>query len=110
MDEPKMTRDDIIRMAREVGFVAYGEDAGEYRIPTPAFHNRLERFFHMAQAAVIEQGYRKCAEGQKTTQFCGMLQQAVLAEREACAKVCDKFNFGQAPKMIQDAIRARGQA
>ena len=32
------------------------------------------------------------------------------AEREACAKVCDKFNFGQAPKMIQDAIRARGQA
>jgi len=32
------------------------------------------------------------------------------AEREACAKVCDKFNFGQAPKMIQDAIRARGQS
>jgi len=31
-------------------------------------------------------------------------------EREACAKVCDKFNFGQAPKMIQDAIRARGRA
>jgi hypothetical protein len=31
-------------MAREVGFVAYGEDAGEYRIPTPAFHGRLERF------------------------------------------------------------------
>jgi hypothetical protein len=31
-------------------------------------------------------------------------------EREACAKVCDKFNFGQAPMMIQRAIRARGQA
>ena len=38
------------------------------------------------------------------------MQEAVAAEREACAKVCDKFNFGQAPKMIQDAIRARGQA
>jgi hypothetical protein len=32
------------------------------------------------------------------------------AEREACAKVCDEFNFGQAPQMIQKAIRARGQA
>ena len=31
-------------------------------------------------------------------------------EREACAKVCDKYNFGQAPAMIQNAIRARGQA
>ena len=31
-------------------------------------------------------------------------------EREACAKVCDEFNFGQAPMMIQRAIRARGEA
>ena len=29
------------------------------------------------------------------------------AESEACAKVCDKFNFGQAPMMIQKAILAR---
>jgi DNA phosphorothioation-dependent restriction protein DptG len=34
----------------------------------------------------------------------------VAKEREACANVCDKFNWGQAPKMIQDAIRARGEA
>lgn len=31
-------------------------------------------------------------------------------EREACAKVCDEFNFRQAPMMIQRAIRARGEA
>jgi 5'-deoxynucleotidase YfbR-like HD superfamily hydrolase len=31
-------------------------------------------------------------------------------EREACAKVCDEFNFGQSPIMIQRAIRARGEA
>ena len=30
-------------------------------------------------------------------------------EREACAKVVDEFNFGQAPMMIQRAIRARGE-
>ena len=46
-----MTQDDILRMAREVGFVAYGEDAGEYRIPTPAFHNRLKRFAALVAAA-----------------------------------------------------------
>jgi hypothetical protein len=84
-----MTRDDIIRMAREVGFVAYGEDAGEYRIPTPAFHNRLERF-----AALV-----------------------ATAEREACAKAVlaiandDAGNpYKQALRIGAEAIRARGQA
>ena len=31
-------------------------------------------------------------------------------EREACAKLCEEFHFGQAPMMIQRAIRARGEA
>ena len=31
-------------------------------------------------------------------------------EREACAKVCEEFHFGQAPMMIQRAIKARGEA
>ena len=86
-----MTKDDIIRMAREVGFVAYGEDAGEYRIPTPAFHGRLERFFQAAYAA------------------------GAAAEREACAKVCDEnakyCNHPFHREAIQSqafAIRARG--
>jgi hypothetical protein len=34
---------------------------------------------------------------------------AIKLEREACAKLCDKYNFGQAPMMIQQAIRARGE-
>jgi hypothetical protein len=34
---------------------------------------------------------------------------ATAKEREACAKVCDEFNFGQAAMMIQRAIRARGE-
>jgi len=36
-----------------------------------------------------------------------LLDSAITKEREACAKVCDEFNFGQAPMMIQKAIRAR---
>lgn len=35
-----------------------------------------------------EEGWRKCAEGQKTTQFCGLLEAAVAAERDACIKAC----------------------
>ncbi len=76
-----MNRDDIMRMAREVGFVAYGEDAGEYRIPTPAFHNRLERFAGLVSAA----------------------------EREACAKVCEDAPEPDGQDLA-DRIRARGQA
>ena len=97
-----MTRDDIIRMAREVGFVANvsEEHWGEVPYaklchPTPtstALFKMLERFFHMAQAA----------------------------EREACAKVLDEM----ADQMVADmepspainwvrnraaAIRARGE-
>jgi hypothetical protein len=37
------------------------------------------------------------------------LEDAVLAEREACAKVCDD-HFGWTPRMIGETIRARGQA
>jgi hypothetical protein len=77
---------DIIKMAREVGFVAYGEDAGEYRIPTPAFHCRLERF-----AALV-----------------------AAAERNACAAIARKWdvdhpgsNYGGC---IATLIQSRGQA
>jgi len=36
-----------------------------------------------------------------------LVEEAVLAEREACAKVCDDNYFAI---MAADAIRARGQA
>ena len=39
-----------------------------------------------------------------------VVAKATAVEREACAKVVDEFNFGQAPMMIQRAIRARGEA
>lgn len=53
-----MTREDILRIAQEVGFVAYGEDIGEYRIPVPAFQSRLERF----AALVAEAERAACLE------------------------------------------------
>ncbi|MCA2570666.1 hypothetical protein [Microcystis sp. M42BS1] len=34
-------------------------------------------------------GYRQCAVGQKTTQFCGQLEEAVKRERIRCATICN---------------------
>jgi hypothetical protein len=122
MDEFKMTRDDIIRMAREAG-LPYEYDTGRI-----LYLKQLERFASLVAAAereaMIEQGWRQCAKDQRTTQFCGMVEQAVLAEREACAKVCEAQEnkvVARHPARIEfdpntmmgrkcaTAIRARGQ-
>ena len=42
-----------------------------------------------------------------------MIEEAVKAEREACAKICDSFqerDVGMQPAECAGAIRARGQA
>lgn len=36
---------------------------------------------------LMAMGWRRCAEGQKRTQHCALLEAAVLAEREACAEI-----------------------
>lgn len=80
-----MTEDDIIRMAKKAGF--------ELDCCSLEWHDRIERFFHMAQAA----------------------------EREACAKLADEQLMNTSDLMsmppkssaawnIAAAIRARGQA
>jgi len=66
--------------------------------------NEVEKGFRLA-------GYRRCAEGQGETQFCAMLEAAVLAEREACAQICehDAAKFGVTDDVCAALIRARGQ-
>ena len=104
-----MTRDDIIRMAEHAGF----------GMPVQVFQFRaeeLERFAALVVAEkeqqMIRDGYRKCAEGQRTTQFCGLLDAAVKAEREACAEVAESYEprCDVCPKGVANAIRARGEA
>lgn len=60
---------------------------------------------HIVEATLKEQGWRQCAEGQNTTQFCAVVEQAIQDEREACAKVCeDGLLWGQ---RYAAAIRSR---
>ena len=77
-----MTRDEILTLAREAGVMPL-----DHFYVTDVF---LQRFVHLVEQRMIRDGYRKCAEGQRTTQFCGLLDAAVKAEREACAKVCEE--------------------
>ncbi len=59
-----MTRDEVIRMAREAGAKDYG--TGEEGVTALMLRDdAIERFFHMAQAA----------------------------EREACAKLCESMDL-----------------
>lgn len=63
------------------------------------------------RAEMAKEGWRQCAVGQRTTQFCGQLEAAVLAEREACARVCDLMDHDE-PRLgaaCACAIRRRSE-
>ena len=103
-----MTRDEIIRMAREARLA---EPYHPFN-PWGASQEALERFAAIVEKHLIASGYRKCAEGQRTTQFCGQLEAAVLAENEACAKACEATDDGTPYNLTSEcaaAIRARRQ-
>ena len=82
-----MNRDDIIRLARESGWT-------EYSLLHAVEVQRLETFAALVAAAERErmksEGWRQCAKGQRTTQYCGLLEDSVKAEREACEQVCER--------------------
>ena len=103
-----MSRDDIIRMAREAG-LHIATDVNWMPIIGGEYAERFAALVAAAEReAILKDGWRQCAKDQRTTQFCGMLQQAVLTEREACAKLIDGFGTTLANgEMLAEAIRAR---
>lgn len=81
---------------------AYGE---------PPWHGRSEAIDALRAALAEPDGWRQCAVGQKTTQYCGLLEEAVKAEREACARLLDTMaaqdKWSNYYEIAADAIRAR---
>ena len=106
-----MTSDDIIRWAKEAGWKRVGRnpDTGP---EFPVLIGNLERFAALVaaekEAQMTRDGWRRCAEGQKTTQSCGLLEEAVKAERDVCAKMVDHI-LKEGGGTWCDAIRARGE-
>ena len=99
-----MNRDEILTLARDAGVMPL-----DHFYVTDVF---LQRFVHLVEQRLIRDGYRQCAKGQRTTQFCGLLADAVKAEREACAKVAESYEprCDVCPSGVSNAIRARGEA
>ena len=64
--------------------------------------NEVEKGFYLA-------GWRRCAEGQGETQHCALLEAAVMAEREACAKVVEQYTgaWDDEGYALAQQIRAR---
>ena len=88
MKEMNMTKDEIIRMAREAGWTIRDDMPYlNYQALQDALIGRLERFFHSAYAA------------------------GAAAEREECAKAADEAHelMNSSFQGLAAAIRARGE-
>ena len=110
-----MTQDEIIRMAREAGFINLALEPKITRFAALVAAHEREKF--CGQDKPVE-----CANGCPDNQVCDYCKivepvlSAVLAEREACAKVCDEMyrrdGYAVAECEAADecaaAIRARG--
>lgn len=88
-----MKQDEIIEIARE---------AGLYQDINVSFHQALRNFYDLAAAKE-----QKKWQDQTIVE----IHEAVLEEREACAKVCEKWTPTDADGVcpVADAIRARGE-
>ncbi len=105
-----MTRDDIIRLAREAGFTD-ADEKGVW-ITDGYWDDEINRFAALVAVqveATWQNRYLKLMdlmqirEGQPNKPCC-------LAEREACAKVADDMTLPDwTNEQIAAAIRARGQ-
>ena len=95
-----MTKDDIIKLAREAGIDAESDTQTRYE----GFVEPLTRFATLIVANLDPKSFMSWQEGYEAGK---------QAEREACAKVCDEINneYGGeevSASWIATAIRARG--
>lgn len=67
-----LSKEQVLQMAADAGFVGYGEEMGEYYIPAPAFITRLERVIEAAMCAGRAQGLREAREACEAEGFGGV--------------------------------------
>ncbi len=119
-----MKQEDIIRMACEAG--GYLAELPNGDVWLFDGEEQLAHFAALVAAAEREAFYgqdkpAECANGCPINQICDYCQivrparelvaDAIKAEREACAKVCDAYGqMGLGANSAANAIRARGQA
>ncbi len=104
-----MTQDEIIEMARQCGFEKFSHDDCNLI----CYPEEIEAFANLVAEHEREQiKAANAPEIERINAYIKELEDAVLAEREACAKVCDTtppYPFRPSIEAAH-AIRARGQA
>ena len=85
-----MTKEDVIRMAREAGFESFDHRADDW----VCFGDEIERFANLVAAAERERikwdSIHSC-HPECDKPVCVTIRAAVAEEREACAKVLDEM-------------------
>ena len=94
-----MDRDTIIRLARQAGWQYADGDTG---------YDPLWRFAALIHDHLTYSSIHTCHPG-CTKPACVAMREAVLAEREACAKVCEEFCDDPYAALTAERIRRRHQ-
>jgi hypothetical protein len=106
-----MTRNDIIRMAREAGVDVTVEEVFNYQ-PQHSFvgdDETIEHFAALIEKHLYYDGIHTCND-QCQRPVCVAIRKAVEREREACAKVAEQAGIdGYGTLAAAAMIRARGQ-
>jgi|GEM_PF-1837083 hypothetical protein len=91
--------------------VMSAESLGEMATALDSLRDALAEEPPLSAQELHAAGWRRCAEGQGETQHCALLEAAVLAEREACAKAVERYAgaWDDEGYAIAQAIRARGE-
>jgi len=100
-----MTQDEIIEMAIEAEFVSHGKPSDEESELFVCVDKDIYKFAKLVADKAFQDGYEKGVAA---------FNEAVLIEREACAKLCDKevedWKYDADVVDVAIAIRARGEA
>ncbi len=106
-----MKREEIIHMAHEAGLIETMPAEREYHAVWSTSTAELQRFAKLVEAAYVERtkydGIHTCSHLCQRP-FCVALREAVAAEREACAEVCEAYIAPSIGLEMAAAIRARG--
>lgn len=104
-----MTKDEIKALAIRCGFTLREQPYGNMDL-YPYIYDFAERLLKTQLEQMLAEGWRQCAKGQHTTQFCGQLEEAVKAERKRWhdAVMLELSGDGRAKTIIDAAIHAMG--
>lgn len=91
-----MNRDDIIRIAKEAGYTGYDSQS-----------ERIHKFATLIEDHLRWDGIHTCHD-QCQRPACVAVREAVRAEREACAQLCESYVAAGIGREMAAAIRARG--